>query len=315
MRWEEGLGVLVDALTTAGFLDANPLRVHGWYEHGNGRYMQVLAGKKQRRVDDRLWDGGLADGSEASPKAPRRTAASRNVPTRPDASGNVLTRPDASGKGSPPALPGPIPPDPVRLRSAAPRFDSKPTEGSRTPGGEVPEGFTEFAALWPKWDLPSWRQDLQAVWIDQGFHDDASARADMMANLAERRATDEVWQQAGGKWIPTPMEYLRNRDWEAPAKQQNVASGNGAPHGPPSIEWRCAFHQRRGTRRRVAPAGSRDDKCDECRHAAAAGAGRRGAPEPAGDVLSKLLGRTAPPEGDGNAADSEAVPPARETSK
>jgi hypothetical protein len=85
--------------------------------------------------------------------------------------------------------------------------------------GELPEGFAEFWAVYPRKED---KEDAAKAW--KQLDPNAELQAVIIADV-RRRAAGEDWQKEDGRYVTKPLKYIRNRKWE-----EAPVGTNGQPH-------------------------------------------------------------------------------------
>lgn len=95
-----------------------------------------------------------------------------------------------------------------QIQDAVPATYAPAARGAESGGRKSVDGFKEWIAAFPiKESIPR----AHKAWKDAGL-----TAADLPVLLAalEWQVTQESWTREGGRWIPRPWNYLRDRRWE-----------------------------------------------------------------------------------------------------
>lgn len=88
--------------------------------------------------------------------------------------------------------------------------EGKGRKGTRVEDAELPPGFLDFWASWPKSERKGGKGECVEVWEKSRLE----AEAAEIVNHVKAMSATEAWRKQAGQFIPAPVVYLRGRRWE-----------------------------------------------------------------------------------------------------
>ena len=206
---------LIGAFVHLGFLtrhDDGTLQVHGWQEWNSYAAAAPEREAKARKAAGGRWptDGGPVSDASGTDRAGVADACQTQGGRVSDASPTNGTIECPHGKHSNGAENGMLDDDSSNAptTTATVTTDANDTTTTTTPNGSAAAaGFEKF---WLDYPNAHHEREARAAWEE--LDPDEELQREILAALAWQRRT-ALWTKDGGRYIPAPARYLRERRW------------------------------------------------------------------------------------------------------
>ena len=97
--------------------------------------------------------------------------------------------------------------------------EGKGKEGKEKPPTPLPGGFVSFWNAWPQHHRKAAKPQCARKWESKG----CEAMADRIVSAVNAAKHSEGWTKESGKYVPAPLVWLNQEQWEAPTEAQAAA--------------------------------------------------------------------------------------------